>query len=42
MLSRLNLKPDGNFVPCSMPELFSKTGHEFTDIIAESSEFKLQ
>ena len=33
IFSCLNLKPDDRFLPCSMPEVFYKTGHGFTDII---------
>ena len=39
IFSCLNLKPDG-FLPYSMPEAFNKTGHDLTDIIIVSDEFK--
>ena len=33
IFSCLNLKPDDGVLPCSMPEIFNKTGHGLTDII---------
>ena len=33
IFSILNLKPDDEFLPYSMPEVFNKTGHCLTDII---------
>ena len=33
IFSILNLKPDYEFLPYSMPEVFNKTGHGLTDII---------
>ena len=36
----LNLKPDDGFLPYSMSEGFSKTGHGLTDIIIAWAEFK--
>ena len=36
----LNLKPDDRFIPYTMPEGFSETGHGHTDIIIAWAEFK--
>ena len=33
LFSCLNLKPDDEFLPYRMTEVFDKTGHGFTDII---------
>ena len=32
IFSCLSLKPDDEFLPYNMPELFNKTGHGLTDI----------
>ena len=35
-----NLKPDDEFLPYIMPELFNKTGPGLTDIVIACDEFK--
>ena len=40
IFSCLNLKHDAGFLPYSMPEVFSKTGHCLTDIMIARAEFK--
>ena len=40
IFSSLNLKYDDGFLPYSMPEVFTKTGHGLTDIIIVWAEFK--
>ena len=40
IFSCLNPKPDDEFLPYNMPELFDKTRHGLTDIVIASDEFK--
>ena len=42
IFSRINLRPDKNFLAHTMPEIFIKTGHGLTDMVIDCTEFKLQ
>ena len=42
IFSPLNLKPDDQFLPYNLPEIFIKSKYDLTGIIIDWTEFKFQ